>query len=296
VTWKELTGDELDSLPSPNYDDYNFDLYSTKSLGIIGSRGCVRQCTFCDYIANWEKFQWRTAESIFDEMLMQSTRYNVTHFKFQDSLTNGNMKEFNKLMKLMADYNDKNPNNKFSWVGYYIFRDKTSTSESEWDVIKRSGAQVLHVGIENLNEHIRYAIGKKFSNESIIFHLQQAKKHNIVCVLLNIVGYINETEKDIDYIKDWLKNNLEFRSSIMLQWGGTLGIFPNTYLHNNRKTLGITMTGESPQMWISQHTTSTPADRARWVNELTELSINLGYSVVERLDNHFILEKLINEI
>lgn len=296
LSWKELTQNELLDLPIPNYNDYNFDLYETKAVGIIGSRGCVRQCTFCDYIANWKKFQWRTAEHIFNEMLIQSQKYNINFFKFQDSLTNGNLKEFNKLMCLMANYNENNPNNKMSWVGYYIFRDKTNNSEKEWEIIKQSGAKVLIVGIENLNAHIRYSIGKKFSDESILFHLRQAKKHNILCVLLNIVGYINETEKDIDYIKKWLKTNTEFIPILQLQWGGTLGIFPNTYLYNNQEQLGIKMTGSSPQMWLSTQTNSTPMGRARWVKQLNELSRSLGYTVVESLDNHFILESLINEI
>ena len=147
VVWTQLTSDQLSAMQMPNYDDYNFDLYSTKELGIVGSRGCVRQCTFCDFIANWTKFQWRTADSIFNEMKTQSTRYKINNFRFQDALVNGNVKEFNKLMQLLADYNEQNPENKLEWNGYYIFREPTASSDRDWELIKKSGATALIVGI-----------------------------------------------------------------------------------------------------------------------------------------------------
>lgn len=295
LEWKELLQEELRSLPKPDYDDYHFDLYQKKALPLVGSRGCIRRCKFCDYIANWKNFQWRLAEDIFSEMVEQNKKYGIRYFKFQDSLTNGNMKEFSKLITLLAEYNKKNKKNSFKWSGYYIFREVKSDSAEHWQLLKESGAQALSVGIENLNEHIRVAIGKKFSNQSIDFHLSQAKKHNIQLQLLNIVGYVNETKKDIDFIKQWLKDHVEYRDILYIQWGGTLGIFPNTYLAQNFDSLGLQKIGNHPQSWINPSTGSTPKLRAQWVKELNELSKSLGYEVADNLDNHYILEMLIDD-
>jgi len=294
LEWKELSRDELSKLPLPDYSNYNLDVYDKRVLPLIGSRGCVRQCTFCDYIANWKKFQWRTADDIFDEMISQNQTYHVNSFKFQDSLTNGNMKEFVRLTQLISEYNTSHPDARFKWSGYYIFRNVTSSSEHEWKLLHDSGAENLAVGIENLNEHIRYAIGKKFSNESIDFHLAQAKKYNIQLQLLNIVGYINETEKDIDFIKQWLIDHVEYRDILYIQWGGTLGIFPNTYLEKNQEQMGIIRINTHPQGWVNPTVNSTPEVRARWANELNDLSRRLGYRVANNIDNHFLLETLIN--
>jgi len=293
-TWKELEADELNHLPIPNYQDYNFDLYEKKALPILGSRGCVRKCTFCDIIANWKKFQWRTADDIFAEMLHQNAKYNLRYFKFQDSLTNGNMKEFERLTEMLSDHNRKNPHNSFRWSGYYIFREVTPSSEKQWRLVAESGAETLAVGIENLNEHIRYAIGKKFSNESIDYHLMQAKKYNITIQMLNIVGYVTETEKDIEFAKQWLRNNTHYKDILYIQWGGTLGIFPNTYLEEHQSELGIIRINRHPHSWVNPTIGSTPAVRAAWAQELNELSNQLGYRVMAMLDNHFLLESLIN--
>lgn len=294
LEWQEMSKEELRALPLPDYENYHFDIYDKKILPLIGSRGCVRQCKFCDYIANWKKFQWRTAEDIFDEMITQYQHYKISTFKFQDSLTNGNQKEFYTLTKKLAEYNENNPREKFNWSGYFIFRDVTSTSEEEWQLIAKSGAANLMVGIENFNEHIRYDIGKKFSNKSIDFHLAQAKKHGIQLQLLNIVGYVNETYADIEFAKQWLRDHVEYRDILHIQWGGTLGIFPNTYLDKHKDQLGIQMIGSQPSLWINQTTGSTPSLRARWATELNSLSKELGYRVFDNIDNHYLLETLIH--
>jgi hypothetical protein len=294
LEWKELDREALAKLPIPDYRHYNFDLYQQRSLPLVGSRGCVRQCKFCDYIANWKKFQWRNADDIFNEMYYQYKKYKIRDFKFQDSLTNGNMKEFLRLTELLAEHNQTNPDEKFTWSGYFIFRNPTTNSDYEWEMIKASGAKVLVVGIENLNEHIRYHIGKKFSNEAIDYHLEQAYKHNITIQVLNIVGYINETQADIDFAKKWLDEHTKYKDMMYLQWGGTLGIFPNTWLERNINDLGIIQTDKHPQSWVNESIGSTPSVRANWVKDLNQYSSNLGYTVADNIDNHFLLEILMN--
>jgi hypothetical protein len=116
--WQEMTNDELAKIPMPDYADYDFSVYEKRVLPLLGSRGCVRRCTFCDYIANWKKFQWRTADDIFAEMLAQHQKYGLTSFKFQDSLTNGNQKEFRRLCELISARNQTSKE-KFKWSGYY---------------------------------------------------------------------------------------------------------------------------------------------------------------------------------
>ena len=71
--WKQIT--DLDEFPIPVYDSYNWSLYK-KHIPITGSRGCVRQCTFCDIHTHWKKFVWRSGKSIADEMIAQSIAAN----------------------------------------------------------------------------------------------------------------------------------------------------------------------------------------------------------------------------
>jgi len=295
LEWRNLDIEELRYLPMPDYSQYCFEVYQKKALPLNGSRGCVRKCKFCDYIENWKQFTWRTASDIYNEMQTQYKKYGIRYFKFQDSLTNGNMKEFLTLTEMLTEYNTQNPHKSFGWNGFYIFREHNANTAKEWELVANSGAKILSVGIENLNQHIRYDIGKKFSDEAIDVHLFYAKKYNIQLQLLNIVGYVNETQQDIDYAKQWLANHVEYKDIITIQWGGTLGIFPNTWLDRNFDTLGIERVDDSPQGWINKSINSTPAIRAQWAQDLNELSTNLGYSVANNVDNHYLLELLIND-
>lgn len=293
LTWQELNNKDLSKLPTPNYSDYHLEFYDKPWLGLLGSRGCVRKCTYCDYIENWKKFTWRTAEDVLHEMLHQNSLYGTRTFMFQDALVNGNVKEFNRLTELIANYNINNPDNSLAWAGMYIFRNVSANSEKEWVTLAKSGVLSLSVGVENFNEHIRYHMGKKFSNKSLQFHLEQAQKYQIKVVFLMIVGYVNETQKDIEFAKQWLVDNVRFKDIIEIIWGSTLGILENTYLLRNEKQLGIKIHSLGPN-WVNESIGSTPKLRAVWQQELKKLSLQLGYTVHDTVNNDYVLAGMIN--
>jgi radical SAM superfamily enzyme YgiQ (UPF0313 family) len=249
---------------------------------------------FCDYIEHWKKFNYRSGESIFKEMLHQNRKYGVTNFKFQDSLINGNLKEYKVLIKLLAEYNEKNKNNRFTWSSYFIFRPKNTFNEELWELTAKSGAQFLVVGVESLQEHIRYHMGKHFSNEDIEFSLEMGAKYNLYFNLLFIVGYVTETEKDIEFTIEWLRNHTNYKDNIDLSFGGTLGILPNTYLDRHKEELKIVTYGRPYQKWINIETGSNPKQRVMWNKKINAVAKELGYNVNSDLDNHYILELLMN--
>ena len=65
--------DKLDDIPFPDYSDLNWSEYSKSGLEpmiyVTGSRGCVRDCTFCDVAYYWPKYKFRSGKSITDEMI-----------------------------------------------------------------------------------------------------------------------------------------------------------------------------------------------------------------------------------
>ena len=131
TAWQEII--DLDSLPIPDYSDYDMSLYSVPSVAIWGSRGCVRDCTFCDIHEHWKRFRWRSAENIFSEIMHQYHTYGINIFRFTDSLINGNQKEYRKLIQLMADFNrDRSQSQRLSWTSFFILRPVTHMSEDDW--------------------------------------------------------------------------------------------------------------------------------------------------------------------
>lgn len=286
VSWTEI--ENLDSLPYPNYDDYDFDLYQSPFIGILGSRGCVRQCTFCDVHEHWKQFRWRDGEMIFKEMLYQNKKYGTRFFKFQDSLINGNVKEYNKLIALLATHNKTNPENKFNWSSYFIFRPASQMTEEIWKHTAESGAYVLSVGVESLVDKNRYHIKKKFNNQDIDFALSMAKKYGIKIFFITLVGYVTETEDDHLEALQWLRDNRRYAGDPIyrLSVGGTLAILPNTWLDRNQKDLGVIwikgdkdpLNGEN-HLWAIPETDNTYENRVRRLNELIQVGTEYGFDI-----------------
>lgn len=261
---------DLNVLPYPDFTDYDFTQYNDRGIPICDSRGCVRTCEFCDIIEHWKKYQYRTADNIFDEMQHQIKQHDITRFFFYNSLTNGNMKEFQKLLDLMCDYNDKNPAAQISWDGYFIVRSKKQHPEEFWQKIKKSNGY-LQLGIESLVEKVRVALGKNFTNEDIDYHLDMAKKYSVPLLLLLIVGYPTETRQDFEFTKQWFQDRRHYaRDPINLVIFSLSAILPNTKLERKQEEYGI-VRGEIPTIWMTQVNDISTQDRINYFNELNEL-------------------------
>jgi hypothetical protein len=285
--WKAI--DNLNLLPYSDYDDYDFSLYSHPFLNIVGSRGCVRKCTFCDVHETWERFYWRSADNIFQEMLFQATKYNIRTFKFQDNLINGNVKEFNRLIEMLAEYNNHNPDKKLSWASYFIFRPKSQMSETMWKLTAESGAVQLQVGVESLVDKNRHHMKKKFNNDDLIYGLDMAKKYKIKILMILLVGYVTETEEDHIETMAWLKKYANYASDPItkITVGGTLAILPNTWLSRNQEQLGITWKNGKDDivkgknhLWEIKQTNNNYSTRVRRWGELIDVGTSSGYDIV----------------
>tara|TARA_B100001093_G_scaffold497645_1_gene544816 strand:+ start:93 stop:1508 length:1416 start_codon:yes stop_codon:yes gene_type:complete len=290
--WKQVN--DLNGLPFPDYSDYDWSLYKNKSVGVVGSRGCVRHCTFCDIHEHWKRFQWRTGEDIFKELIWHNKNSGVQRFKFQDSLINGNIIEFRKLMKLLAAHNDNNSDNQLKWSSFFIFRPERQMSESDWIDISKS-ATVLTVGIEAINQNVRFHMGKKFTNMDMHYCFNMCKKYNIKVQMLLIVGYVTDTEETNKETMQWFYENKHYVNNPIhsVSFGGTLGVLPGTEIYRKQEELGIELKNEQfDHDWTIHKTNNTPNVRLRWHNEQTEACVKSGFKVSSMTDNHLLMEKM----
>lgn len=267
-TWLPI--EDLNVLSYPDFSDYNFSQYQDPGIPICDSRGCVRTCEFCDIIEHWKRYQYRTADNIFDEIKYQITQHNITRFFFYNSLTNGNMKEFQKLLDLICDYNEQNPKSQISWDGYFIVRNKKQHPEEFWKKIKKSNGY-LQLGIESVVEKVRVSLGKNFTNDDIDYHLDMAQKYSISLSLLLIVGYPTETLEDFEFTKKWFRDRQRYAGNSIDKVVFSLSaILPNTKLERKQQDYGI-VRGEIPTIWMTQTTNISTQDRINYFNDLDAL-------------------------
>jgi radical SAM superfamily enzyme YgiQ (UPF0313 family) len=230
--------DDLDLIPFPNYDNYDLVSYDVKALTVTGSRGCVRACTFCDIHDHW-KYRYRKGHKIVEEILYLKDRYGIQKFDFSDSLINGNLKEFKKLIKILSDHNEVT-DKKITWASQFIVRSEREVNEEYWQLISRSGGH-LSIGVESGSDSVRSHMNKRFSNQDLDYTMSMLDKYNITCIFLMIVGYPTETDADFQQTLDMFTKYQPLANRVIrdVNVGSTLGILPGTPLYKNAKLHNI---------------------------------------------------------
>lgn len=184
---------DIENLPLPNYGYFDLARYDWLLDGpdvfIVGSRGCVRKCTFCDVAHFWPKFRQRSGASIADEMIRNYELHGIRYYFFADSLINGSLKEYRVWTERLARYQP----GLFRWSGMAIVRPKGQHSREMFDIARDSGAMQWQIGVETGVDRIRYEMQKKFTNEDIDWHLEQSQRIGLRNLFLMIPTWHTET-------------------------------------------------------------------------------------------------------
>jgi len=190
---------DLDSMPFPDYSFFDLDEYDYlqdgKEVFVVGSRGCVRRCTYCDIGRYWPKFRYRSGANIAEEMISHYEKHGVTNFFFTDSLINGSLKAFGDMCENLAKYNQDHACN-FKWGGQFIFRPKKQVTDEHFEMIAKAGGTQFYVGYETGSDKVRWEMDKKFSNDDTQYHLEQFSKNKLQVFFLMLTGYLTETIED----------------------------------------------------------------------------------------------------
>lgn len=229
--------ENLNTLPIPDYSDYKWYRYDQQSIPIIDSRGCVQNCEFCDVIAYWKKFQYLTAETIFAQMITLMNTYKFNKFDFRSSVSNGNLKEFKKLIELISNFNQEPtrfPTERITWDGSFIIRSSKTHNEEFWELLKSSNPDRLFVGVESVVERVRNALGKNFTNDDLDHFLEMTQKYEIPVNLLCIAAYPGETLEEYEFSKQWFRDRKHYANNSVAGVQLTLpGILPGTQLEKS---------------------------------------------------------------
>ncbi len=279
---------DLDTLPFADYSMIDLNRYASNMLLITGSRGCVRDCTFCDIGKVWAKFRYRSADLLVEEMIRNFRETGVSEFEFTDSLINGSTKNFKRFNELLYEAKQRDSSLlPIRYSGQFICKQQNNMVPEIYEMMHLAGCKQITVGIESFSENIRYHMGKKFSDADIDYHLKQCARWGIQNVWLMIVGYPTETAIDHQLTISRLHEYQRFAQMDVIgyiRWGLTMHIYDDTPISKMLDQLGIDGEVQSIRDGLygwnsSKNPTLTLEERIRRRLELHEISHGLGYKM-----------------
>lgn len=286
-TWQPQI-DDLDATPLPSYKKIRFSDYVLKDnkpeVTITSSKGCVRDCTFCDVGHLWKKFRYRSGPRVAEEMYKSYREMGVTKFWFNDSLVNGSFKQFFEFMESLKKLQANDPGfAQIRWGGQLILRPKNTHTEKMYELLGQTGGRYFQVGIESGSEAVRHHMRKKFSNEDIYYHYEMSEKFKIQNWIFIIVGYPTETDKDFQDTLDLYTNLQKYLINDTIAGSScsdpTL-ILENSPLHSMMEELNVhyLFDKSQPSQWSSNDPDGvTPQVKFLRYIQLNKHMLNLGY-------------------
>ena len=180
--------ENLDDIPLPDRDAFNWRKYPQWS--IITSRGCPYSCIYCSSTSFWKnKIRFRSAENVFQELILLKEKYEIDRFYFLDDTFGSNVENTQKLLNLMIESSYK-----YKWA--CLTRGDVVNKELLL-LFKRAGCIEIHYGLESSNENTQKTIKKKLSMKKLSQAITWTKELDIPVKLSVIIGLPGESKEDV---------------------------------------------------------------------------------------------------
>lgn len=252
--------DYKQEFPFSNFDDYNFWDYKGQldrghpQIPVFTSKGCVRNCDFCDVNVIQQKFRFRQGKNIVKELIYLADKYGIREFNFSDSLVNGSIKSLVEWTEELAEYNKNNPDKKITWTGMWMNRPIGQIKEHVYKLLGDSGCKALSIGTETGSNNVLLAMNKKTTVEALFYEVKQLQQYDVPFITLLIVGHWAEQWDDflqtlimIYKLADYVKTGHYIAAGI----GNTLNIIKDSPMDKGRETQNK-LQSISPNIWWTE--------------------------------------------
>jgi len=261
--------------------------YPTGVLPMETSRGCVRNCTFCDIPTMQGGFRFKSGTQLAQEMIHYYESYRVRDYFFHDALCNGSVRDFRQFNDTLIDYYQKHNlgDRYFSYSSHAIVHNNRAFKPSDFQAMSRAGADTMVIGVETGSDRVRVHMNKGFTNQDLDYNMEQYSQNKIHVYFLIIVGFPTETKEDFQQTLDMLSKYQRYVADgtiIGVNLGTTLTIEEGTALYNSPEKLKIVgVNNNRPQgtEWMCEDNPSlTYKERIMRRIQAQEHAVSLGYT------------------
>lgn len=204
INRKHIFPRDLNELSFPKWELSPLDEYKVRgklTLPILTSRGCPYNCIYC---ASWrthgKKFRFRSPKNVVDEFEHDIEKYKATNFSILDDNFALNLPRAIDICQEIIRRNLR-----ITWGCDQGMRaDKTSLKL--FKLMKKSGCQLVALGVEHADQEILNNMQKAESIEVIRKSIGDAKKSGLIVKAFFIVGgpgdNLEKTKKSIEFFKE----------------------------------------------------------------------------------------------
>jgi len=193
---------DIDEFPFPDRTACSMYLYTIPHFpqnpvtSMVTSLGCPYKCKFCA-CKNFQPVQIRKARKLIDEMI-QVEDMGIKSILFQDELFTMSANRIKDICSLMI-----RDGIQLKWS---IRSRANLVNENALSMMKEAGCFNVHLGIESGTDKILNKMGKKLNIKTIEESVKMIKKIGLNCTASFMLGYLDETEDDINNTIDFACN------------------------------------------------------------------------------------------
>jgi len=244
-------------IPDIDFSSYRLNDYQWaehKAVPILGSHGCVRQCSFCDVIKHYPAYSFVEADQLSKQIVDVYQQTSIGKFIFMDSLVNGSMKNFENLLSNLVHSRTQGwlPDN-FSWSGTYICRPRSTQLDRIHKLLPQSGVDNLIIGVETGSDRIRFDMDKKFTNQDLLYELSAFKINKVKASLLFFPSWPTETLTDFNDTLTLFAMLAEYAQQYVVEQvslGSTgFALLDGTPIYYKKEEIGLEV-GPAPFLWM----------------------------------------------
>jgi len=213
---------DLDSIKFPDFGRFenNIDFGKHGGYSLLTSRGCPYQCIYCSVSkVSGSKWRFRSSENVIDELKRAIHKYGIKSFQIIDDNFTLDMARAKSFCRLLLKENLN-----LRWHCPNGLR-ADRLDEELVELMKKSGCDSVHLGVESGDEKVFNFINKGEKLEDIAKAAKLLKKHGFSTTGFFIVGLPLETKKSV-------KKSLKFIDELGLdgvKWS-MLVPYPKTFL------------------------------------------------------------------
>ncbi|WP_289773620.1 B12-binding domain-containing radical SAM protein [Phocaeicola sartorii] len=203
---KEIT--DLDKLPFPDYEGFNYDLYLKENpdlsdegkkysqVSVVGGRSCKYNCTFC-FHPSGTTYRQRSLDSIFSEIDYLVSHYDISYIALREELFATDNQRVKDFCKRMEPYD-------FDWS---IQLRIDSINQQLVDLLKNTRCRYIFVGIESASDQVLRSMHKGITLAQIETALEMLRKANLNSRSGVIFGDSAETLETATFTLNWFRRN-----------------------------------------------------------------------------------------